>query len=110
VGRRGAEGEGRRRRPAAAGAAGRGGEDGGGTGTHSHIYTPSDTFHNSRKKHCGCTHVGDTFAGMDFSLANLDHLELFFLILLSEGSLCPKCGHGTRVLSKGWAKCKECGG
>ena len=44
-----------------------------------------------------------------FSLARLDHLELFFLILLYEGSLCPKCGHGTRVLSKGWAKCKECG-
>ena len=32
-------------------------------------------------------------------MARLDHLELFF----------PKCGHGTRVLSKGWAKCKECG-
>ena len=92
------------------GAAGGGGAEESQTGTHLYIYTLLDTFGIFRKKHCGCTHVGDTFAGMDFSLANLGHLELFFLILLYEGSLCPKCGHGTRVLSKGWAKCKECGG
>ena len=29
--------------------------------------------------------------------------------LLTMGAMCPKCGYGTRVTSKRWAKCKRCG-
>ena len=44
-----------------------------------------------------------------FSLANLDHLEVFLRALVYKGAMCPKCGHATRVTSKRWAKCKKCG-
>ena len=43
-----------------------------------------------------------------FSFANRSHAELFFLILLHKGDLCPRCGHGTRYTSERWARCKEC--
>jgi uncharacterized protein (DUF983 family) len=32
-----------------------------------------------------------------------------FSALIFMGEMCPKCGHGTRVTSKRWAKCKKCG-
>lgn len=47
--------------------------------------------------------------GEKFSLANRRHLSLVMLLLMRSGSLCDKCGHGTRVTSKNWAKCKQCG-
>jgi uncharacterized protein (DUF983 family) len=31
------------------------------------------------------------------------------VILVAMGSMCPKCGHGTRRTSKRWARCKSCG-
>lgn len=46
--------------------------------------------------------------GARFSLANLDHLELFCRILLLNGALCPRCGHSTRKTSKHWGRCKKC--
>lgn len=47
--------------------------------------------------------------GERFTLARLDHLALFGSILLRMGAICPKCGYGTRVTSKRWARCKRCG-
>lgn len=44
-----------------------------------------------------------------FSLANKRHLSLVLAIMVASGSMCPKCGHGTRATSKRWAKCKKCG-
>ena len=44
-----------------------------------------------------------------FSFANEDHLNLFIGLLVHQGAMCPKCGYGTRVTSKRWAKCKRCG-
>lgn len=34
---------------------------------------------------------------------------LFTGILVHMGAMCPKCGFGTRVTSKRWARCKRCG-
>jgi uncharacterized protein (DUF983 family) len=45
----------------------------------------------------------------DSILAHEDHLALFVGCLVYIGAMCPKCGHGTRVTSKRWAKCKKCG-
>ena len=45
----------------------------------------------------------------DFSLANSNHLALVLACMMFSGGMCPKCGHGTRVTSKRWAKCKKCG-
>ena len=28
--------------------------------------------------------------------------------LVGTGAMCPKCGYGTRVTSKRWARCKKC--
>ncbi len=44
-----------------------------------------------------------------FSLARLDHLAVFFGVLLEQGAICPVCAYGTRVTSKRWARCKKCG-
>jgi uncharacterized protein (DUF983 family) len=44
-----------------------------------------------------------------FSLANEKHLEAFLLMLVYMGAMCPKCGFGTRAISKKWRKCKRCG-
>jgi hypothetical protein len=30
-------------------------------------------------------------------------------LFLAAGDMCLKCGFGTRVTSKRWAKCKRCG-
>ena len=30
-------------------------------------------------------------------------------LLLGSGAMCAKCGYGTRVTSKRWARCKKCG-
>jgi hypothetical protein len=42
-------------------------------------------------------------------LATKRGLELMLGLLLHTGAMCPKCGFGTRVTSKRWAKCKKCG-
>ena len=42
-------------------------------------------------------------------LAHKKGLELFVGLLVYSGGMCPKCGYGTRVTSKRWAKCKRCG-
>lgn len=42
-------------------------------------------------------------------LARKDGVEAVCAILCVMGAMCPKCGFGTRVTSKRWAKCKRCG-
>lgn len=42
-------------------------------------------------------------------LANKRGISLVVALLLHTGALCAKCGYGTRVTSKRWAKCKRCG-
>lgn len=44
-----------------------------------------------------------------FSLANLSHLSIVVGLMVATGGMCAKCGHGTRVTSKNWARCKKCG-
>jgi predicted Zn-ribbon and HTH transcriptional regulator len=42
-------------------------------------------------------------------LAHKDGITLVFGLLMASGAMCPKCGFGTRVTSKKWARCKKCG-
>lgn len=42
-------------------------------------------------------------------LATQQGLDLLISLLVHCGSLCPKCGFGTRATSKRWARCKYCG-
>ena len=42
-------------------------------------------------------------------LATQEGLDVFIALLVYSGVMCPKCGYGTRVTSKRWAKCKRCG-
>ena len=42
-------------------------------------------------------------------LATASGITLLVAYLIEQGAMCPKCGHGTRVTSKQWAKCKSCG-
>lgn len=42
-------------------------------------------------------------------LASRDGIHLVLTLLAGMGAMCPKCGFGTRVTSKRWAKCKRCG-
>ena len=44
-----------------------------------------------------------------YPLATKTGIELMFAILLNNGSMCPRCGYGTKVTSKRWAICKRCG-
>ena len=45
----------------------------------------------------------------DHPLATENGLQKVLGVLLYLGAMCPKCGHGTKVTSKRWAKCKRCG-
>jgi uncharacterized protein (DUF983 family) len=36
-------------------------------------------------------------------------VEMIVGLLCLTGSMCPKCGYGTRRTSKRWARCKQCG-
>ena len=45
----------------------------------------------------------------DHILAHQDGPPLVFAIIVLMGGACSKCGHGTRVTSARWAKCKACG-
>lgn len=36
-------------------------------------------------------------------------MNIGFALLIASGSMCPKCGFGTRTTSKNWARCKKCG-
>lgn len=42
-------------------------------------------------------------------LAHRDGVALMLTLLMGSGAMCPSCGHGTRVTSKRWARCKACG-
>ena len=42
-------------------------------------------------------------------LAHKRGIELVVGLLMVNGAMCPKCGHGTRATSKRWARCKKCG-
>jgi tRNA(Ile2) C34 agmatinyltransferase TiaS len=42
-------------------------------------------------------------------LANRTGIAVVATLLMGSGAMCPTCGHGTRVTSKRWAKCKKCG-
>lgn len=42
-------------------------------------------------------------------LATKSGLELFCALLAYTGAMCPKCGFGTKAVSKKWRKCKRCG-
>jgi len=42
-------------------------------------------------------------------LANRTGIAVVVTLLFGSGAMCGECGHGTRVTSKNWAKCKKCG-
>lgn len=42
-------------------------------------------------------------------LATVTGIGTVIGLLLRDGAMCPKCGHGTRATSKRWARCKKCG-
>lgn len=44
----------------------------------------------------------------DHILARRDGIPLVAALLVASGAMCEKCGHGTRVTSKRWARCKKC--
>lgn len=46
---------------------------------------------------------------MDSPLAHKTGIHLVLGLLVASGGMCPKCGFGTRVTSKNWARCKKCG-
>jgi tRNA(Ile2) C34 agmatinyltransferase TiaS len=48
--------------------------------------------------------------GVSGVLASERGLAVFLALLFGSGAMCPKCGFGTRVTSKRWARCKKCGG
>ena len=42
-------------------------------------------------------------------LAHRVGLGVVLGLLVTSGAMCLKCGYGTRVTSKRWARCKQCG-
>ena len=60
---------------------------------------------------CDCIKKGkQSNAGADTpATAHKDGITLVFGLLMASGAMCPKCGFGTRVTSKKWARCKKCG-
>ena len=42
-------------------------------------------------------------------LSSRDGLAFACGFLVALGKMCPKCGYGTRVTSKRWARCTKCG-
>lgn len=44
-----------------------------------------------------------------FCFIDRPHFEHLIALLMVNGSMCPKCGHGTRKTSESWRKCKKCG-
>lgn len=47
----------------------------------------------------------------EFCLADKSNLINLLALLMIDGSMCPKCGFGTRKTSANWRRCKrpECG-
>lgn len=45
----------------------------------------------------------------DRPLAHKTGIQVVLGLLVASGGMCPKCGFGTRVTSKNWARCKKCG-
>jgi len=43
----------------------------------------------------------------EFCLADKPNLINLFALLMLDGSMCPKCGYGTRKTSKNWRRCKR---
>ncbi len=46
---------------------------------------------------------------MTHPLAHKNGIRLIIGLLIASGAMCPKCGFGTRVTSKRWSVCKQCG-
>lgn len=46
---------------------------------------------------------------MRHPLAHREGINLVLALLWLSGSTCHTCGYGTRVTSKRWARCKQCG-
>jgi len=44
-----------------------------------------------------------------YPLATKTGIEMLIARLMHDGAMCYKCGYGTRVTSKRWARCKKCG-
>ena len=44
-----------------------------------------------------------------YPLATKSGIEMMIAMLVNDGAMCAKCGYGTNVISKSWAKCKKCG-
>lgn len=42
-------------------------------------------------------------------LATEGGLKAMLLTLIQSGAMCGECGYGTRVTSKRWARCLQCG-
>ena len=61
---------------------------------------------NKRKRQC---RLAPATCWAARPLAHKDGINLVIGLLMASGAMCPKCGFGTRVTSKKWARCKKCG-
>ena len=52
---------------------------------------------------------GNVLVMSRYPLATKTGIEMMIAMLLHDGAMCNKCGYGTRVTSKRWARCKKCG-